>query len=118
MEKIVEVERIIEKRVEIPVMDDSEVKRLKDENKNLEKEKNRYLEKLNSVEEEMDIVCSAPPQLIEQIVEVPVEKIIEKRVEVPVEKIIERVKFLFDYFSQFILKKLWKKQLRFQLTEW
>jgi len=55
---------------------------------NLTKENNLNLKKLNTIQEEMDVVCSAPPQILEKIVEVPVEKIVEKRIEVPVDRIV------------------------------
>ena len=89
--KEVPVERIVEKRVEVQVKDETEIRRLMDENRYLVKEKNLHLEKLNLLQEEMDVVCSAPPQIVEKTVEVPVEKIVEKIVEVPVEKIVEKV---------------------------
>jgi len=43
----------------------------------MNKEKIKQLQKLNSIKDEMDVVCSAPPQLFEKIIEVPVEKIVE-----------------------------------------
>ena len=56
------VEKVVEKRVEVPV------------------------EKI--VEKRVEVPVE---KIVERVVEVPVEKVVEKRVEVPVEKIVERV---------------------------
>ncbi len=75
IEKIVEkrvevpVEKIVEKRVEVPV------------EKIVEKRVEVPVEKI--VEKRVEVP-------VEKIVEVPVERIVEKRVEVPVEKIVEK----------------------------
>jgi predicted flap endonuclease-1-like 5' DNA nuclease len=73
------VEKTVEKRVEIPVEDLTRIKGLQFEINQLktllEAEKNK----------------PAKEVIVEKKVEVPVEKIVEKRVEVPVEKIVEKI---------------------------
>jgi predicted flap endonuclease-1-like 5' DNA nuclease len=77
VEKI--VEKIVEKRVEVPMEDLTRIKGLQIEItqlKNLlETEKNK----------------PAKEVIVEKKVEVPVEKIVEKRIEIPVEKIVEKI---------------------------
>lgn len=68
------IEKIVEKRVEVPV----------------EKIVEKIVEK--RVEVPVEKIVEVPVEkIVEKIVEVPVEKIVEKRVEVPVEKIVEKV---------------------------
>ena len=80
VEKIVEkrvevpVEKIVEKRVEVPV------------EKVVEKIVEVPVEKI--VEKRVEVPVE---KVVEKRVEVPVEKIVEKRVEVPVEKVVEKI---------------------------
>ena len=71
------IEKIVEKRVEVPV------------EKIIEKRIEVPVEKIVEVPVEK-IVEKRVEVPVEKIVEVPVEKIVEKRVEVPVEKIVEK----------------------------
>ena len=68
------VEKIVEKRVEVPV------------EKIVEKRVEVPVEKI--VEKRVEVPVE---KIVEKRVEVPVEKIVEKRVEVPVEKIVEKI---------------------------
>jgi predicted flap endonuclease-1-like 5' DNA nuclease len=73
------VEKTVEKRVEVPMEDLTRIKALQIEinqlKTSLEAEKNKPAKEVT----------------IEKRVEVPVEKIVEKRVEVPVDKIVEKI---------------------------
>jgi predicted flap endonuclease-1-like 5' DNA nuclease len=87
VEKIVEkrvevpVEKIVEKRVEVPV------DRIVEKIVNVPVDK--IVEKI--VEKRVEVpVEKIVEKIVEKRVEVPVEKIVEKRVEVPVEKIVEK----------------------------
>jgi hypothetical protein len=130
IEKRVEVpvERIVEKRIEVPVdrvvhvekivVDDKEINRLrregeksKKENKHLNLQINKYQTQINSMEDDMDCVQSAPPQLVHKKVEV--EKIVEKLV--PFDKIIEKrveVEKVFILFLINILANIHRKDCR------
>ena len=68
------VEKIVEKRVEVPV------------EKIVEKRVEVPVEKI--VEKRVEVPVE---KIVEKRVEVPVEKIVEKRVEVPVEKVVEKI---------------------------
>ena len=86
IEKIVEVEKIIEipveKIIEVPV--DRIVEKV------IEIEKPIEIEKIVEVPVEKIVIKEVPvDRVIEKIIEVPVDRIVEKIVEVPVEKIIE-----------------------------
>jgi predicted flap endonuclease-1-like 5' DNA nuclease len=76
VEKI--VEKVVEKRVEVPVEKIIE--------KKVEVPVDRIVEKVVTVP-----VDKIVEKIVEKKVEVPVEKIVEKRIEVPVEKIVEKV---------------------------
>ena len=132
VEKRVEipVDRIVnvEKRIEVPVdrvvhvekivVDDKEINRLrregeksKKENKHLNLQINKYQTQINSMEDDMDCVQSAPPQLVHKKVEV--EKIVEKLV--PFDKIIEKrveVEKVFILFLINILANIHRKDCR------
>ncbi len=88
VEKIVEkrvevpVEKIVEKRVEVPVEKIVEKRVEVPVEKIVEKRVEVPVEKI--VEKRVEVP-------VEKIVEVPVEKIVEKRVEVPVEKVVEKI---------------------------
>jgi predicted flap endonuclease-1-like 5' DNA nuclease len=73
------VEKTVEKRVEIPMEDLTRIKALQIE--------------INQLKTALDTEKNKPAKevTIEKRVEVPVEKIVEKRVEVPVEKIVEKI---------------------------
>lgn len=81
VEKI--VEKVVEKRVEVPMEDLTRIKGLQFEITQLktllETEKNKPAKEV------------IKEVIIEKKVEVPVEKIVEKRIEVPVEKIVEKI---------------------------
>jgi predicted flap endonuclease-1-like 5' DNA nuclease len=83
------VEKTVEKRVEIPMEDLTRIKALQIEINQLktalEAEKNKPAKQV-TVEKRVEIPVE---KIVEKRVEVPVEKIVEKRVEVPVEKIVE-----------------------------
>jgi predicted flap endonuclease-1-like 5' DNA nuclease len=93
VEKI--VEKVVEKRVEVPVEDLTRIKGLQIEITQLkallETEKNKPA-KETIVEKKVEVPVE---KIVEKRVEVPVdrvvEKIVEKRVEVPVEKIVEKI---------------------------
>ena len=76
------VEKLVEKRVEVPVEKVVE----KQVEVPVEKRVEVPVEKL--VEKRVEVPVE---KLVEKRVEVPVEKVVEKRVEVPVEKIVEKV---------------------------
>lgn len=80
VEKIVEVERIVEVPIEIPV----EVDRIVEVEKIVEVPVE--VQKVVEVEKLIEVVREVP---IEKIIEVPVEKLVEVIKEVPVEKIVE-----------------------------
>jgi predicted flap endonuclease-1-like 5' DNA nuclease len=73
------VEKTVEKRVEVPMEDLTRIKALQIEINQLK----------NSLEAEKN--KPAKEVTVEKRVEVPVEKIVEKRVEVPVDKIVEKI---------------------------
>jgi len=82
---LIEVPIIKEKIIEKIVIDEEELKKQKNINENLRNEiyklnetNNKYLTDLNSMKNEMDVVCSAPPNIVEK--EVIIEKPIIKEV--------------------------------------
>ncbi len=89
VEKI--VEKIIEKRVEVPMEDLTRIKGLQIEITQLktllETEKNKPAKEV-IVEKRVEVPVE---KIVEKRVEVPVDRIVEKRVEVPVEKIVEKI---------------------------
>ena len=101
VEKIVEkrvevpVEKLVEKRVEVPV--EKVVDRLVDNPAHLARIKalEGELAVIPGLRLQIEQLQSAPLKTIEKIVEkraeVPVERIVEKRIEVPVEKLVQRV---------------------------
>ena len=102
VEKIVEkrvevpVEKVVEKQVEVPVEKRVEVPVEKLIEKRVEVPVEKVVEKRVEVPVEKiveKVVVKEVPveKIVEKRVEVPVEKIVEKRVEVPVEKIVEKV---------------------------
>jgi predicted flap endonuclease-1-like 5' DNA nuclease len=73
------VEKTVEKRVEIPVEDLTRIKALQIE--------------INQLKTALEAEKNKPAKevTVEKRVEVPVEKIVEKRVEIPVDKIVEKI---------------------------
>lgn len=91
------VEKIVEKRVEVPV------------EKIVEKRVEVPVEKIVEVPVE---------KIVEKRVEVPVEKIVEKRVEVPVEKIVEkRVEVPVEKIVEVPVEKIVEKRIEVQDPE-
>ncbi len=91
------VEKTVEKRVEVPMEDLTRIKALQIEinqlKTSLEAEKNKPAKEV-IVEKKVEVIVD---KIVEKRIEVPVEKIVEKivevekRVEVPVEKIVEKI---------------------------
>ena len=80
------VEKIVEKRVEVPV--EKVVEKIVE--KRVEVPVEKVVEKI--VEKRVEVpVEKVVEKIVEKRVEVPVEKIVEKKVEVPVEKIVEKI---------------------------
>jgi predicted flap endonuclease-1-like 5' DNA nuclease len=91
----VTVEKIVEKRVEVPVervVEKTVEKRVEVPMEDLTRIKALQIE-INQLKTSLDAEKNKPAKevTVEKRVEVPVEKIVEKRVEVPVEKIVEKI---------------------------